>query len=458
MDRSYGILMPLSALPGEFGIGTMGEKARDFIDGLKGSGAKWWQLLPLTQPGAGDSPYQSVSAFAGSYFYIDYKELFQEGLLTREQLQNCENTFPNTGEVDYTKQTEKKLELLYPIYNSMDDKLRSEVKVFGERHEWAESYCKFMERALGLEAEFFMLLQYLFSKQWNSLREYANKSGISLIGDMPIYVAPEGVEISYHPEFFDKNGAVAGVPPDAFSEEGQHWGNPLYDWQAMKNDGYGWWIRRFDHEMSRFDLVRVDHFRGFEAYWEIPAGAKSAKEGKWVKGPGRELFDTLKSWFGGLSIIAEDLGMLTPSFYEFMGQCGFPGLKVLQFAFEPGQNSSYLPHNSIYNSIVYTGTHDNDTTLGWWQKLSAQKKAFVSEYLGAELNDDNICDNMIKAAMRCVSRLCIIPMQDVLSLPTEARINTPGTAMGNWKWRMEKGQFTPERQEELRKMAGIYAR
>lgn len=457
MDRSYGVLLAMSSLPGDFGIGTMGRGARKFVDSLVNAGARWWQMLPLTQPGPGDSPYQSVSAFAGGYYYIDFEELFDDGLLTAQELERCRDTFMPRGEVHYALQAEHKLRLLYPVFERMDESLRAEVKHFAEMNSWAGDYCRFMSDESGYEPDFFMLLQHIFSKQWDRLKEYANSRGVSIIGDMPIYVAPSGVEATYSAELFDKSGCVAGCPPDAFSAQGQHWGNPLYDWEAMKRDGYGWWIRRFDHEMSRFDLVRIDHFRGFEAYWAIPKNAKSAAEGKWLPGPGAAFFEMLKTWFGALSVIAEDLGTLTDSFHEFMSSCGFPGLKVLQFAFSPGADSAYLPHNGERNSVIYTGTHDNDTSLGWWSKLGEDERTFVNEYLG-DISEKNVADRLIRAAMASVSRLCILPMQDVLGLDSSARMNVPGSAEGNWKWRMEAEDFSEEIQHRMSKMAEIYAR
>ena len=458
MDRSYGVLMALSSLPGDFGIGTMGKEARVFIDSLADSGARWWQMLPLTQPGPGDSPYQSVSAFAGSYYYIDFEELFEEGLLTKKELEKCKAAFSTSGNVDYQAQSEHKLSLLYPIYERMDDELHQTIEEFINANNWVVDYSIFMAEKTGYNSRFFVLLQVLFDRQCNKLWKYASDKGISLIGDMPIYVAPGGVEERFYPELFDKSGAVAGCPPDAFTDEGQLWGNPLYDWEAMKQDGYGWWIRRFAFEFARFDLVRVDHFRGFEAYWAVPGDAVSAKNGKWTDGPGVEFFNTLKSWFGSLPVIAEDLGDLTPSFFEFMDACGFPGMKVLQFAFTPKANSAYLPHNVIENSVIYTGTHDNDTTRGWWKSLNEETKEFVKAYLGGEISEDNAAERLIRAAMSSVSKLCVIPMQDILNLDEKARMNIPGTPEGNWRWRMSAGAFSTEICEKMKKMSEMYAR
>ena len=458
MDRSYGVLMALSSLSGDFGIGTMGKEARIFIDALVDSGARWWQMLPLTQPGPGDSPYQSVSAFAGSYYYIDFEELFKEGLLTKKELDKCRATFFSSENIDYQAQREHKLPLLYPIYERMDSVLSCAVEEFEKSNGWVTDYSTFMAEETGYDSKYFILLQVLFTRQYDKLRKYASDKGISLIGDMPIYVAPGGVEERFYPELFDKSGAVAGCPPDAFTDEGQLWSNPLYDWEAMKRDGYGWWIRRFAIEFSRFDLVRVDHFRGFEAYWAVPGEAVSAKDGKWIEGPGAEFFKILKSWFGSLPVIAEDLGDLTPSFFEFMDTCGFPGMKVLQFAFSPGANSTYLPHNGIENSVIYTGTHDNDTIRGWWKSLDEATKEFAKAYLGGEISEVNAADRLIRAAMSSVSKLCVIPMQDILNLDESARMNIPGTPEGNWRWRMNAGAFCGEICEKMKQMSKIYAR
>ena len=450
--------MALSSLPGDFGIGTMGREAFLFIDALAKSGASWWQMLPLTQPGPGDSPYQSVSAFAGSYHYLDFEELHKYGFLTADEREACRSMFSSEGETNYVALGENKLRLLYPIYQRMDSTLSERVAQFGCENSWAADYCRFMAEESGYDDEFFMLLQLLFSQQLDRLIKYAHDKGISLIGDMPIYVAPGGVEARFNPELFDKSGLVAGCPPDAFTDDGQLWGNPLYDWEIMKSTGYGWWIRRFAYEFSHFDLVRVDHFRGFEAYWAVSKDAKTAKEGKWLQGPGKELFDMLKGWFGVLPVIAEDLGMLTPSFFSFMEDCGFPGMRVLQFAFAPGENSAYLPHNAERNSVMFTGTHDNDTTLGWWLSLDAETRAFVSSYLGGEISDSAITYRLIGAAMASVCELCIIPMQDILGLGSEARMNTPGTPEGNWRWRMNSGDFSCEIQEKMRKMSETFGR
>ena len=450
--------MALSSLPGDFGIGTMGKDARDFIDALVDSGARWWQMLPLTQPGPGDSPYQSVSAFAGSYYYIDFEELFDGRLLTKEEFENSRVAFSSGEAIDYKAQREHKLSLLYPIYERIDDKQRLAMEEFRQANSWVVDYSTFMAEHTGYDSEFFVLLQVIFACQYEKLREYALSKGISLIGDMPIYVAPGGVEERFYPELFDKSGAVAGCPPDAFTDEGQLWSNPLYDWEAMKRDGYGWWIRRFALEFSRFDLVRVDHFRGFEAYWAVSRDAVSAKNGKWIEGPGTKFFNILKNWFGNLPVIAEDLGDLTPSFFEFMDACGFPGMKVLQFAFTPDVNSAYLPHNAVENSVIYTGTHDNDTTRGWWNSLNEETKEFVKAYLGGEISEDNAADRLIRAAMASVSNLCVIPMQDILNLDGKARMNIPGTPEGNWRWRMGKGAFSIEICEKMKQMSKIYAR
>lgn len=458
MNRSYGVLMALSSLPGEFGIGTMGRKAREFIDALSASGAGWWQLLPLTQPGPGDSPYQSVSAFAGSFYYLDFEELHSDGLLTKGALEKCRAAFSPSGDTDYEAQYEHKLALLYPVFRHMGGALRAAAERFGKECGWLRDYCRFMAGETGYEPEFFLLLQTLFFRQWSRLREYAHKKGVSLIGDMPIYVAPGGVEARFDPGLFDKSGAVAGCPPDAFSKDGQLWNNPLYDWEYMKNDGYGWWIRRFAHAFSMFDLVRVDHFRGFESYWAVPVGAERAGEGRWAPGPGLVFFDMLKGWFGNLPIIAEDLGTLTPSFFAFMEKCGFPGMKVLQFAFTPGADSTHLPHNAGRDSVMYTGTHDNDTILGWWGSLDAATRRFASEYLGGVIDGTVVTDRLMRAAMSSVSDLCVIPMQDILGPNTGSRMNIPGTPEGNWRWRMPDGAFTAEIQEKMKRMAEIYGR
>lgn len=458
MDRSYGVLLALSSLPGEYGIGTMGREAAEFIDKLKAAGAKYWQMLPLTQQGVGDSPYRSPSAFAGSWYYLDFEKLNEAGLLTNPELETAREILGGTADASYAQLYEHKLKLLHPIFERRGDETCNKMRVFERMHTWVRPYCRYMSEKFNLEADFFLLLQTLFDEQWAALRKYANGNGISLIGDIPIYVAPDGVEAVYCPELFDKRGNVAGCPPDTFSADGQHWGNPIYDWQAMKSDGYGWWIRRFSHELERFDLVRVDHFRGFEAYWSIPAEATSAAQGHWEQGPGGEFFEMLGDWFGRLPVIAEDLGTLTPSFFEFMKKCGYPGIDVLHFAFASDASSIYLPHKLRRERVVYTGTHDNDTTLGWWRSLSDAERSFVAEYLGGNVDSQTISDRLIRTAMGTVCDLAIIPMQDILGLDGSARMNTPGTPEGNWRWRMEKGAFRLKHCASLRRVAEVYGR
>lgn len=458
MDRSYGVLLALSSLPGKYGIGTMGHAARTFADKLREAGCKYWQMLPLTQQGEDGSPYMSPSAFAGSWNYIDFDLLYEDGLLSGAEREEAQNASPQGGGVDYGALKANRLSLLYPVYAHHWGDCRERVQRFRQGHPWAEDYARVMASREGLEPEFFLLLQTLFTEQWGQLKRYCNERGLLLFGDMPIYVAPGGVEAQCNPELFDRAGRVAGCPPDAFTVTGQFWKNPLYDWAAMKRDGYGWWIRRFAQEFERFDLLRIDHFRGFESYWSIPPGAATAATGRWEQGPGVPLFNTLKAWFGNFPVVAEDLGDLTPSFHAFMEACGFPGMNVLQFAFEPGANSSYLPHNTARHRVVYTGTHDNDTTLGWWRTQSALCRAFADEYLGGGLSEATVADRLMRTAFETVAELAVVPMQDILGLGSEARMNVPGTERGNWRWRMDENAFDAAHAASLRRMGQLYGR
>ncbi len=457
--RTSGILMPIFSLSSKGGIGAFGKEAYNFVDFLEKAGQSWWQILPLNPTNFGDSPYQSFSSYAGNPYFIDPELLIEEGLLTSEEFASFD--FGNkSNEIDYEKLYNNRFKMLEIAFSRFSPSEEYH-KFCLDNAYWLDGYAQFM--ALKYENEnktwnnwtkandennkivdFHRFIQFKFSKQWFSLKEYANKKGIGIIGDIPIYVAYDSADVWSQPEFFqlDKDmnpTAVAGCPPDAFAEDGQLWGNPLYDWKKMKNDGYIWWKKRLGYALKLYDKVRIDHFRGFESYWSVPFGDKTAKGGKWVKGPDMNLFKELKKEFGeDVPIIAEDLGFLTPKIHLMLSRCGFPGMKVLQFAFSNEEDSEYLPHNYNKNCVVYTGTHDNDTVLGWAESLSEQDLKMAKDYLNVSDNE-GLNWSMIRAAQMSVADTCILTMQDLIGLGSEGRINTPSTLGDNWKWRIEDG-------------------
>ena len=469
--RTSGILLPIFSLPSPHGIGTFGQEAYRFVDFLKAAGQRYWQLLPLGPTSYGDSPYQSFSAFAGNPYFIDLDLLVGDGLLTKAELTACDfGDDPHV--IDYGKLYENRLPLLrrafarfvpdegYETFCRDNAWWLDDYVLFtalkrengdGSLEEWDDTL-RLRESAalctaqlrLKPETDFYRFVQYKFSCQWTALKRYANQNGVFIIGDLPIYVAYDSADVWADPRQFllDERARpelVAGVPPDAFSEDGQLWGNPLYDWAYMKQDGYAWWKRRLQYAFTIYDVIRIDHFRAFESYFAIPYGDKTAQNGAWIKGPDMALFDELHRTFGEtLPIIAEDLGFLTPAVYALLGSTGFPGMKVLQFAFSAGEESSYLPHRHVKNSVVYTGTHDNDTTIGWADTAEKDDVAFARRYLNAS-GQEGFNWAMIRAALMSVADTAIIPMSDFIGLGSEARINTPATLGGNWTWRIAGG-------------------
>jgi len=488
MDRGSGILLGISSLPGPFGIGSMGQGARDFVDCLEKSGQTYWQILPISPTGFGDSPYQSFSAFAGNPYFIDFMDLFTDNLLPAEGLDLCDELFAqNSGSVDYSAQFNGKQKVLQMAYRYGGTRVRQEVDEFANKHadwitdyalymalknaydlkpfwEWPDALAKRDREALNVAAlrlkeqiDYHTFVQYLFFRQWEALRQYANERGVRIIGDMPIYIASDSADAWAGREMLDMRQSMAGCPPDYFSPTGQLWGNPVYDWDALKKTGYTWWIQRIAHQISLFDYLRIDHFRGFEAYYEIPAGSATAETGRWVKGPGIDFFYQVEQALGHLPLIAEDLGYLTPEVFDLLKATGYPGLKVLQFAFDPNGQSVYLPHRYSRNCIVYTGTHDNDTTQGWYATLSEEEKSFLDEYVdGAQ--PERIHWQLIRLAMGSVADVCIIPMQDILGLPTDSRMNKPQTSQGNWRWRLADHQFDDETSGRLARLTALFGR
>lgn len=495
--RACGVLLPIFSLASEYGIGAFSKEAYDFVDFLEKAGQRYWQILPLGPTSYGDSPYQSFSTFAGNPYFIDITELISLGLLTREEADKYD--FGESDEyIDYEKMYKSRFRLLMSAFENLDKAtnakiIRKEFEDFKKSpdNDWLQDYSLFMalknanggrswntwEEGIRLrkkeaikealvkyadEVEFYSFLQFLFLKQWSALKAYANGKGIEIIGDIPIYVAFDSADTWANPELFqlDKENTpidVAGCPPDAFSATGQLWGNPLYKWDYHKKTGYKWWMKRIGHCYKLYDVVRIDHFRGFDEYYAIPYGNPTAEIGEWRKGPGYELFETMKRELGDKKVIAEDLGYLTPSVIKLVKKTGFPGMKILQFAFDSREESDYLPHNYTKNCIVYTGTHDNETTRGWFDNLPRADKKFCKEYLGIHYAKDAVWE-LIRAAFASVSDTAIIPMQDYLELDMSARVNTPSTLGGNWVWRMKKNALTDELCGKMHDFARIYGR
>ena len=476
--------MPMTSLPSPYGVGTMGRAAFEFVDFLAAAGQKYWQLLPLGPTGYGDSPYSSYSSFAGNPYLIDLDLLAEEGLLKEAEILSVD-WGDNPEQTDYEKLYMGRYPLLRKAFERGKEALKEEEEAFErENSRWLSEYCLYMavkghfgmkswvdwpdeeirrhrpgavqeySHRLHEEVEFWKFVQFLFFRQWEALREHAVESGIRLIGDVPIYVAMDSADIWAEPHFFQLDErnvpkGVAGVPPDPFTEDGQLWGNPLYDWDRMKADGYGWWIRRIEGATKLFDVLRIDHFRGMESYWAVPYGEKTAKNGVWKQGPGMSLVGVLTSWFHGTDFIAEDLGYLTPSVKKLLSDSGLPGMKVMEFAFDAHGDSDYLPHGCSENSVCYLGTHDNDTVLGWVEKTGEEDLAFARRYMHIT-EDEGWCWGMIRSGMATSSRLFVALMQDLLELDGSARMNTPGTNSGNWRWRMLPGAATPELAAKLR--------
>ena len=489
--RKGGILLPVSSIPSKYGIGTFSKQAYEFVDFLEKAGQKYWQILPLGPTGYGDSPYQSFSTFAGNPYYIDLEELIRKGWLTEEECSACD--FGADEEyVDYEKIYLSRFKVLKKAYersNIAEDE--AFLKFKKENAFWLEDYALYMavknsfdsvswieweedirlrkkeamesyKEKYAQEVEFYEFQQYLFAVQWFALKEYANGKGIEIIGDIPIYVAFDSADTWANPELFQLDEdcipvGVAGCPPDSFSATGQLWGNPLYRWEYHKETGYEWWMQRIAYCYQLYDVVRIDHFRGFDEYYFIPYGDETAEFGHWEKGPGYDIFKVMKEKLGKKAVIAEDLGFLTPSVLKLVKKTGYPGMKILQFAFDSREESDYLPHNYTNNSVVYTGTHDNDTTMGWYDSLNKRDKAFAKRYLNIKSKKD-VHWEFIRAALASVSDTAIIPMQDYLGLGAEARINIPSTLGINWKWRMSDGQLTEELAEKICKMTKLYGR
>ncbi len=492
--RQSGVLMHISSLPGKYGIGSFGQSAYDFVDFLVRTKQRYWQILPLGTTSYGDSPYQSFSAFAGNTYFIDFDILIEEGLLDEADVKGADFG-DDPKKVDYAKIFDARRPIMEKAvarflkaddlsdYESFVEQNAAWLEVFAEymaikEHfdnlawtEWpdeatrrrdAASLASYREK-LADKLTYHRVTQYLFFKQWLRLKAYANEHHIEIVGDMPIYVAADSADVWAQPHFFKtdavgKPTCVAGCPPDEFSETGQLWGNPIYDWEAMDKDGYAWWIERLRESFKIYDIVRIDHFRGFESYWEVPAGSETSASGKWVKGPDYKLFAAVKEALGDLNIIAEDLGFMTDEVIELRERTGFPGMKILQFAFNPDDESIDSPHLAPNNSVMYTGTHDNNTVLGWYKdEIDDATRQYMAQYTNRK-EYETVPHAMLRTIFASVSFMAIATMQDLLELDSAARMNYPSTIGGNWTWRMTAEELNPIVEGELYSLTKTYRR
>lgn len=496
MKRESGILLSIASLPSRYGIGCFSREAYEFVDQLKEAGQSYWQILPLCPTSYGDSPYQSFSTFAGNPYFISLEALIEEGVLTKEEC-DAADFGKKADSVDYAKLYLARFALLRKAYERSDIGSNPDFVEFQQKnHWWLRDYAIFMavkdlfdgkewtlwpedirlrwqnaleyyQQTLYFDIEFQEYLQFLFLRQWTDLKAYANSQGIRIVGDIPIYVAMDSADTWSHPELFqlDENNrptAVAGCPPDGFSATGQLWGNPLYRWEYHKSTGYQWWITRLWYCYQLYDVVRIDHFRGFDEYYSIPADAGDATVGNWEPGPGIDLFRTIQGALGEKEIIAEDLGYVTDSVRRLVQESGYPGMKVLEFAFDSrdsGCASDYLPHNYTENCVAYTGTHDNETIRGWFRSITAEEQKLARDYLcDQHTPESRLHLSFISLIMRSQARICIIPLQDYLGLDNAARTNTPSTVGTNWKWRLTKGQFSANARKTIADITLRYGR
>lgn len=495
MKRSAGILLPISSLPSPYGIGCFDNAAYCFVDWLKRAGQSYWQILPLGPTGYGDSPYQSFSTFAGNPYFISLDELIEAGLLTRTECDNAD-LFTSPDHVDYRKLYLHRYPLLKKAYERSKMRPNDDFDAFCAETDWLPDYSLFMalkdahggqawgewEDALRLREPdallrareeladgigFHQFLQFHFYRQWRVFKSYANRRGIRIIGDIPIYTALDSADVWSAPELFQLDAdkipiAVAGCPPDGFSADGQLWGNPLYNWRTHRESNYAWWIKRLAHCFELYDVVRIDHFRGFDEYYAIPYGEKTAKNGRWEKGPGIELFQAVERALGKRDVIAEDLGFMTDSVRKLVRDTAFPNMKVLEFAFDSrdtGSRNDHLPHNYSENCVSYTGTHDNQTLASWLATISKKEYETVRNYLCDHHTPDTaLIKSLIALIMRSRANLCIIPMQDHLGLDDRSRMNSPSTLGGNWMWRMTPDCLSDPLADELCRMTRLYGR
>ncbi|AKD05310.1 4-alpha-glucanotransferase [Pontibacter korlensis] len=499
-NRSAGILLHITSLPSRFGIGDLGPEAYTFADQLEEAGQRFWQILPLnpTEESYGNSPYSSHSAFAGNPLLISPELLVKDGLLHDKDLQHNEKF--DDARVDYATVSKFKLKLLQRAFKNfsdeLPDKLWKEFADFQKEHKlWLQDFANFvafkkhfgdkgwvdwpkeikqrdkkavkeLAEELNEQVEFEMFMQFIFYSQWEKLKQYCNSKDITFFGDMPFYVSHDSADVWSHPHLFklDDEGnptAVSGVPPDFFSETGQLWGTPVYDWKSLAEQKYDWWIHRIDHNLRLFGLLRLDHFRAFSAYWEVPASEDTAVNGKWVKSPGREILSLLQHKYKKMPIIAEDLGEIDQPVRDLIKEFDLPGMLVLVFAFvgdEKAFESSFMPHNHTHNSIVYTGTHDNSTVRAWLEESNDEDVDLLSRYAFQKITEKNVHQVMLRMAYMSVAQLAVVPVQDVLGLGKEAIMNKPSTGSGNWEWRLQPGQFSKEYVTELQDLAKLYGR
>lgn len=490
-NRASGILMHISSLPSPYGIGSFGKDAYDFVDFLYKAGQVYWQVLPLGPTSFGDSPYQSFSSFAGNPYFIDLDLLYEDGLLSKDDYINIDFG-KDKYDINYSLIYKNKMEVLKKAYYNAKNKFKYNFENFKvDQGKWLDDYAIFMsikeefnnqswllwDRDIKLrkkesldyykeklkdEIEYWKFLQFIFFKQWSNLKEYANSKGIKIIGDIPIYVAEDSADTWANSHIFLLNEnkepiRVGGCPPDGFSDQGQLWGNPIYRWDELEKENYKWWLDRIEGNMRIFDLIRIDHFRGFESYWSIPYGDKNAVGGKWVKGPGIKLFKAIKEGLGDVNIIAEDLGYMTREVRDFRNKTGFPGMKILQFAFSVHEESDYLPHNYDENWLVYTGTHDNEPIKGWLDSAPQEEVNHAIEYLRLD-KEEGYNWGFLRGAWASVAFIAIGQMQDFLNLGSQARMNLPSTIGTNWRWRVDKASLNDKLAERIYKMTKLYGR
>lgn len=499
MKRYTGVLLSVSSLPSKYGIGSFSKSAYDFIDWLASAGQRYWQILPLgatDHEGSYDSPYQSYSAFAGNPYFINLERLVEEGVLTEKEC-DCHDFGDDPACIDYDKLHSYRLGLLRKAYERSRIYENADFNRFlSENSWWLDDYALFMalkgffggqaylqwpedirmhwgfaldyyREKLYFDIEFHKYLQFKFYEQWTALKAYANQKHIEIIGDMPIYVSPDSSDVWANPELFQLDESrnpirISGCPPDSFAADGQVWGNPLYRWEYHRNTDFIWWVSRLKHSFKLYDVVRIDHFRGFDEYFSIPFESKTARDGRWEKGPGMELFDRIRQELGDCNVIAEDLGLMTDGVRRLVKESGFPNMKVLQFAFDVndcGGTNEYLPHNYDNNCVVYTGTHDNETAAGWLASIPEKQRELVRIYLNdPKLTERELYRALINLALMSCARICIIPIQDYLGLDNSCRMNQPGTVGKNWRWRFTPNQLTAETGERLLALAKRYGR
>lgn len=496
MERACGVLLPIFSLPSKYGIGCFSKEAYEFVDFLKEAGQTYWQILPLGPTSYGDSPYQAFSTFAGNPYFIDLEQLIKCKWLTKKEVNSYDFgsiEANGSGYIDYEKIYNSRFSVLHIAYKKSNIAQNPDfIKFNNKNKKWLDNYALYMaikdangsvsylewdenirlrkkaamnewSNKLKEEVEFYKFQQYLFYKQWKELKDYANSKGIKIVGDIPIYVSLDSADTWANPELFqlDSTGyptRVAGCPPDCFSDDGQLWGNPLYDWDYHKKTGYKWWLERFKACFELYDVVRIDHFRGFDAYYSIPYGDKNARRGKWVKGPGWDLFKVVKENFKDAPVIAEDLGFITPSVHRLIKKCGYPGMKIMLYGFETDCVSEHAPFTYDKNCVVYTGTHDNDTITTWFNKcISSKERDYIRKYMNFKGNKE-VAWQYIRCGMSTVADTAIFPLQDYLCLGSEAKINSPSTLGNNWKWRLIDGKLTKELAARMYDMAHTYHR